>query len=395
MRTVKQVSDLTGISVRTLHYYDEIGLLKPSEITDAGYRLYNDKAIETLQQILFYKELELPLKEVKEIMTCPSFDTMKALENQKKLLTLKRNRLNGLIELINKRLKGECSLSFEEFDMSEYFSVLEDFKKEHEDKVIKYYGSVEKYNELIEKCKSKETELAKMAITQYGSIQKYAKAVKKNFNSDMFTLAEQYDEFKKDILEDNHPKLKELYKKLVSDLSKDPSSKEIQQIAEEITNTAKKDYDIFKMDTGGYYWYSMVQIYSVYPKWIEEVDKKYVDGASKFIGEALKNYLRDKQPKINTLYEKLTSDLSKDPSSKEIQQIVEEIANETDKQHEALKVDEGENYWGYTAELYLLNSTWIKVTDKKYGDGASKFIGEALKFYSENKQFCSFCPSGV
>ncbi|NFE79370.1 MerR family transcriptional regulator [Clostridium sporogenes] len=383
MRTVKQVSDLTGISVRALHYYDEIGLLKPSEITESGYRLYDDKALKTLQQILFFKELDIPLKDVKEIMSSPYFDKMQALKNQKKLLLLKRKRLNGLIELINKTLKGESTMNFKEFDMSEYYNVLEEFKTENEDKVIKIYGSVDKYNELIEKCESKEDEIAKMAIKQYGSIEKYAKAVKKNLNSDMLTLAEEYDVFKKDFLEDRHPKLKELYKKLVSDLSKDPSSKEIQQIAEEITNIAKKDYEIFKMDNGDDHWYYMIQMYLVFPEWIEVVDKKYGHGASKFIGESLKNYLGDKQPKVEELYKKLTSDLSKDPSSKEIQQIVEEVSYESKKSQKLYKVDEGENHWGYMAELYLSNSTFIKVIDKKYGSGASKFIGEALKFYSE------------
>lgn len=386
MRTVKQVSDLTGISVRMLHYYDQIGLLKPSEITDAGYRLYDDEALETLQQILFFKELDIPLKEVKKIMASDQFDKMQALKNQEKLLILKRNRLNGLIELINKTLNGENTMSFKEFDMSEYYNALEELKKEHEDEVIKNWGSIDEFDKFIEKSKSRESELAKLAIKQYGSIEKYAKAMKKNFNSNMFIKEEQFNEFKKDCLEDNHPKLKELYKKLVSDLSKDPSSKEIQQIAEEITTTAKKDYKIFKMDNGDDYWYSMVQIYLVFHKWIEEVDNKYGNGASKFIGEALKNYLSDKLPKINTLYEKLTSDLSKDPSSKDIQQIVEKIATITKKSHESLKVDVGENYWGYMADLYLSNPTYIKVNDKKYGSGASKFIGEALKFYSENNK---------
>jgi len=382
MKTIKQVSDLTGISVRMLHYYDKIGLLKPSNFTDAGYRLYDDEALETLQQILFFKELDIPLKEVKEIMASAHFDKMQALKSHEKLLVLKRNRLNGLIELVNKTLKGEKTMSFKEFDMSEYFNALEEFKTEHKNIIIKSYGSMDKYDEFIETCKSKEAEISKMAIKEYGSIEKYVKAMKKNFNSDMFIKEEQFNEFKKDVLEDKHPKLKALYKKLVSDLSKDASSKEIQQIAEEITNTAKKDYEIFKMDNGDDYWYSMVKIYLLIPEWIKAVDNKYGNGASKFIGEALKNYLADKLPKINTLYEKLTSDLSKDPSSKEIQEIVEQIANETQKQNEALKVDAGENHWGYTAELYLSDSTWIKVADKQYGTGASKFIGEALKFYS-------------
>lgn len=385
MRTVKQVSELTGISVRALHYYDEIGLLKPSEITEAGYRLYDDEALKTLQQILFFKELDMPLKDVKEIMLSPYFDKMEALKNQKKLLILKRKRLDGLIELINKTLKGGGTMNFKEFDMSEYYNVLEEFKEEHEDKVIKMYGSIDKYNEFIEKCKSKKDEIAKMAIKKYGSIERYAKAVKNNLNnSSTLALAEQYDKFKKDCLEDKHPKLKELYEKLTADLSKDSSSKEIQEIAEEIVNTAKKDYEVFKMDNGDDYWYYMVNIYSVYTEWMEAVDKKYGKGASKFIGEALKKCPGTKLPKIEELYENLTSDLSKDTYSKEIQEIAHEIANETKKNTEALKVDAGENNLGYTAELYLSNPTYIKVIDKKYGSGAAKFIGEALKFYSEN-----------
>ncbi|NFI04960.1 MerR family transcriptional regulator [Clostridium botulinum] len=386
MKTVKQVSDLTGISVRALHYYDEIGLLKPSEITEAGYRLYDDEALKILQQILFFKELDIPLKDVKEIMLSPYFDKMQALKNQKKLLLLKRKRLNGLIELINKTLKGESTMNFKEFDMSEYFNVLEEFKQQHEDKVIKMYGSIDKYNDCMEKFKSKEDEIAKMAIKKYGSIEKYVKALKKNLNSDTLILAEQYDKFKKDCLEDKHPKLKELYKKLVSDLSKDPSSKEIQQIAEEITNTAKKDYEAFKADMGDECWYYMVQLYLVFPEWIEAVNKKYGTGASKFIGEALKNYSGIKQPRLEKLYKKLISDLSKDPSSKEIQEIIEEISNETKKQSEIFKIDEGENHFSYMAELYLLNPTYIKIINKKYGNGASKFIGEAIKFYSENNK---------
>lgn len=95
MRTVKQVSNLTGISVRMLHHYDKIGLLKPTKLTEAGYRLYDDEALETLQQILFFKELDLPLKEIREIITSPHFDKMEALKNHKKLIILKRDRLNG------------------------------------------------------------------------------------------------------------------------------------------------------------------------------------------------------------------------------------------------------------------------------------------------------------
>lgn len=88
MKTVKQVSALTGISVRTLHYYDEIGLLVPTTNTQSGYRLYDDHAIARLQQILFYKELDFPLSEIRQILDSPAFDSQKALEQQKNLLIM-------------------------------------------------------------------------------------------------------------------------------------------------------------------------------------------------------------------------------------------------------------------------------------------------------------------
>jgi hypothetical protein len=129
-----------------------------------------------------------------------------------------------------------------------------------------------------------------------------------------------------------------------------------------------------------------VKTYLLFPAWIQEVDKKYGSGASKFIGKALKIYLGDYEPKLETLHKKLTDDLSKDPLSEEIQEIVSEIVDETQKQNEALKIEVGENFWSYQAEQYLSEPILIKVIDNKYGDGSSKFIGEAIKFYAENNK---------
>ena len=385
MKTVKQVSDLTGISVRMLHYYDEIGLLKPSKVTDSGYRLYDDEALLVLQQIMFYKELEIPLKEVKNLLHSSDYDKNKALENQKKLLILKRNRLNNLIELIDKTLLGDGEMSFKEFDMSEYYNALEEFKKDYSDIITKSLDGPDKYDELIEKCKDSEAEIAEMAIKEYGSIEKYVQAMKKNMHSDIFTISAQYDQLKKDLLEDKNPKLKELYQKLVSYLGKDPSSLEVQQLAKEIKTTIQRDYALFNMDDEIGYWYYMVQMYLILPEWIEAVDQKYGKGASKFIGEALKVNLGEAQPNLNLLYKMLTSDLSKDPHSNEIQDLVKEIVNETAKQNEILKIEVGDNYWGYMADVYLSNSAFQIATDKNYGDGAAAFIGEALKYYVEHK----------
>ena len=90
MMTVNEVSKLTGMSIRTLQYYDTIGLLKPIEYTESGYRLYDDTSLERLQQILLFKELEFPLKEIKKIIDAPNFDRNKALEQQIELLTMKK-----------------------------------------------------------------------------------------------------------------------------------------------------------------------------------------------------------------------------------------------------------------------------------------------------------------
>ena len=104
--TVKQVSKLTGVSVRTLQYYDDIGLLSPSERTEAGYRLYEEEQLATLQEILLFRELEFPLKDIKSILDSPAHDKEKALQQQVELLTLKKERLEGLIHLAEELRAG-------------------------------------------------------------------------------------------------------------------------------------------------------------------------------------------------------------------------------------------------------------------------------------------------
>ena len=105
MKTVKEVSELTGISIRTLRYYDEIDLLKPAKVTEAGYRLYDERSLKKLRQIMFFRELEVPLSEIKAIMKDSESDNRKILETQKMMLEMKRNRLNGIIELISDVLR--------------------------------------------------------------------------------------------------------------------------------------------------------------------------------------------------------------------------------------------------------------------------------------------------
>ncbi|MBU8784114.1 MerR family transcriptional regulator [Bacillus licheniformis] len=123
---VKEVADLVGISVRTLHHYDEIGLLAPSETTEAGYRLYSDDDLEKLQQILFFRELDFTLKKIKSILENPSFDKNEALQLHRKALLEKRSRLDQMIATIDKTIqfaKGEINMTNEEkfagFDFSQ------------------------------------------------------------------------------------------------------------------------------------------------------------------------------------------------------------------------------------------------------------------------------------
>ena len=117
MMTVHEVSRLTGVSVRALQYYDRIGLLLPDKVTEAGYRLYDAPSLEKLQQILLFRELEFPLKEIGQIVNRPGFDKNKALSQQIELLTLKKEHIEGLISLARRiQSKGEKTMSFDAFD---------------------------------------------------------------------------------------------------------------------------------------------------------------------------------------------------------------------------------------------------------------------------------------
>lgn len=117
MKTVNEVYKLTGVSVRTLRYYDRIGLLKPSGLTDSGYRLYDDAALERLQLILLYRELQFPLKEIQRILESPDYDRTRILAQQVQLLTLKKEHLENLITFARGiQMLGVKNLDFSAFD---------------------------------------------------------------------------------------------------------------------------------------------------------------------------------------------------------------------------------------------------------------------------------------
>ena len=151
MKTVNEVSKLTGISVRTLHHYDDIGLLKPTTVTEAGYRLYDDTALERLQHILLFKELQFPLKDIKEILESPDFDRKKALEQQIELLTMKKEHLENLILFARGiKLLGVKNMDFSAFDTKK----LDEYAAEAK----KTWGKTEAYKEFEEKSKGRTKE---------------------------------------------------------------------------------------------------------------------------------------------------------------------------------------------------------------------------------------------
>ena len=139
---IKEFAELTGVSVRTLHYYDEIGLLKPCFVDEQnGYRFYDEGSIERMQEILFYRELDFSLKSIGEILALPSYDKQKALVKQKRLLMLKKNRLERLIETLEQAEKGEITMSI--FDNSEY----EIARQQYEIEAKQRWGATSAYKE--------------------------------------------------------------------------------------------------------------------------------------------------------------------------------------------------------------------------------------------------------
>ncbi len=154
--SVKELANLVGISVRTLHHYDEINLLNPSKISEAGYRLYSEDNLDRLQQILFFKELDFPLKKIKQILDDPSFNKQEALQLHKKMLMDKRNHIDQMIQTINqttKHFKGEINMTNEEKFIGFDFN-----KNEYEQEAREKWGgkTVDKANEKLSNMPKQE-----------------------------------------------------------------------------------------------------------------------------------------------------------------------------------------------------------------------------------------------
>ena len=149
MMTIKEMSELTGVSARALRYYDEIGLFHPNGRSEAGYRLYDEKELEVLRQILYFRELDIPLRTIKEIIENPALDRKSILQTQKKMLISEKERLERLIDSIDVALKGANTMDFTVFNKEEsskmFSAMLEHMPDEIRDTAIKEFGSVEEW----------------------------------------------------------------------------------------------------------------------------------------------------------------------------------------------------------------------------------------------------------
>lgn len=284
MKTISQVAKLTGVSIRTLQYYDEIGLLSPSELTEAGYRLYDDSALQRLQQILFFKELGFQLKEISEILKKSDYDKTLIFKKQKELFLLKRNRIDKLIQLLERLERGEQCMSFKEFDLSDYIKALEDFKFSNAEEIIKHWGSVDNFNMFIQKVKDDESHIAKIAIQEFGSIENYTEAMKQNMEHFSEFMEQWYAQIPEEMLGID------LFTKLASLKDKDVSSKEVQNTVQQIIDFAHENAAVSYVGSANDYCKTVIENYSNdYLKTI--IDTKNGSGYCHFIEKAFRYYL--------------------------------------------------------------------------------------------------------
>ena len=282
MRTVKEISDLTGISVRALHYYDEIGLLKPTEKSDAGYRLYDDKALETLQQILFFREFDISLKEIKAVLDNPALERNQILQVQRKMLVTKKERMERLIASIDDILKGENKMDFTIFTKTEveemFQTMLEHMPENMRNIAIKEFGSIEQWKKHY------------MEVVSSEEMQKgYAKVVEWYGGKDKF-LSVARTPVSKEVAESYNKRIEAILQKLIAKQNCDIDSFEVKELVGEYGFVMKqlaqiKEEKGFMMAQTQYYRNEQIK---------PMIDEKYGEGASDFFAQAIENYYKVK-----------------------------------------------------------------------------------------------------
>lgn len=279
MKTVKDVAKLTGISVRTLHYYDEIGLLKPTKCSEVGYRLYDDKALETLQQILFFREFDIPLREIKSIMFSPNFDKESILRSQKAMIELKRDRLNRLISNIDDILKGENKMDFTVFNKAEieelFQTIISNLSEKQKEVFIVKYGSIEQFKEYyMENASSEKTQKNfEKVVEWYGDKESALKTANNSINSK--------------VMEAYQKRLDAIMKKLSDNRGSDTSSFEVKAIIGEYDFVSKQ---LYQLNDAKVLILELADAYKKDEKMKASLDTQYGVGTADFFASAVAQF---------------------------------------------------------------------------------------------------------
>ena len=276
MKTVKEVSKLAGISIRTLRYYDEMGLLRPTQVSEAGYRLYDDKALERLQEILFFKEMELPLGQIKQIIEDPTLDRQEVLRLQRVVLEKRRNRLNGIIELIEDVSRGVNTMSFEAFSESDISKIVEytlsQIKPEQLQQFTEKYGNLETMREKMAK-ELKDPEIEANLIKLYGGKEK---AIAASLSS-----AGNMDEITKYQKETD-----EIYRQFAEAMkAKDEAKKE-----DALRRLAESNKAMWHIENARYYLLQLAKTYAQNEELIKATDQQYGEGVVQYMVDAIREH---------------------------------------------------------------------------------------------------------
>ena len=250
--SIKKLSEIAGVSTRTLRYYDEIGLLKPARVSSSGYRIYGKKQVDILQQILFYKELGMSLDEIKEIIQNPNFDRINALKEHKIKFLEKRKQIDMLLDNVERTLlsvDGGCKMSDKEKFKGIKKSVIDENEKKYGKEIRSKYG-----DETIDKSNEK---FMKMSEEEYNEAEALAKEI-----------IEQLIEAKK---------------------IGDPSSKEAKALAELHKKWLCIYWDKYSKEAH----VGVAQMY-VYDERFKEYYDKHGDGLAEFLRDAIVEYTRDR-----------------------------------------------------------------------------------------------------
>ena len=280
MMTVKQISELTGISARTLHYYDEIGLFVPTQKSESGYRLYDDKALEILQQILFFREFDIPLKAIKAVMENPALDKNQILQMQRKMLVAKKERMERLIASIDKLLKGENKMDFAVFDRTEieelFQAMFEHMPEDIRNLAIEEFGDTDQWKKhYIEVVSSEKMQKNYAKVVEwYGGKDKYLSVAKNPVS--------------KEVAQSYNKRLESILEKLIGKRGCPVDSFEIKELVGEY-GFAMKQFSQIKDEQG-----LMRSIAHSYRGALmkSKIDEKYGEGAAEFFAQAIEAFYK-------------------------------------------------------------------------------------------------------